>query len=333
MNKKYYIILGLSYLGFIGSWYISFLLASTLASSTLDYVLAFIITTVMQAVSFYFFTKKQMGIEILLFSISILGTICYQYNIHSNILNESWNKSEAYNIALENRETKKNNIANTNKIFDTGINALETQIKALENSKMENSKNKHIGAWQRGENEKQYNKQINDLTSKLTNLVASTTSTLRMESDALQSISLDRDSNKTQLQSRGYLGISQAISDFTGVKETLIVLIIQILIAVTFEITAIKLHLSAQSEKVTEIKTNKPKLKTVANTTSLNDSKLVRYKKAMRESAKDGICIGYKKIGEMAGLTASESRNIYEHLKATKCIESTNKGTKILKGA
>ena len=110
MNKKYYIILGLSYLGFIGSWYISFLLASTLASSTLDYVLAFIITTVMQAASFYFFTKKQMGIEILLFSISILGTICYQYNIHSNILNESWNKSEAYNIALENRETKKNNM-------------------------------------------------------------------------------------------------------------------------------------------------------------------------------------------------------------------------------
>ena len=340
MNKKYYIILGLSYLGFIGSWYISFLLASTLASTLMDYVLAFVIVTVMQASSFYFFTKKQMGIAVLLFSISILGTVCYQYNIHNDILNESWNKSESYNIALQNRELRQNNITKTNKLFDTGVSALENQIEELKRSKEKNSENKYIGAWQRNENEKQYNEQINGLTNKLTNLVASTTNTLKTESDALQDISLDRDNTKINLQSKGYLGLAQNLSENTGVKETTIILFIQILIAITFEVTAIKLHLAAQTEKVVEIKFDKPKpkLRTVSNTTyikpaSLDDSKLEKYKKAMKETSTNGVCIGYKKIGERAGLTASEARNIFEHLKATKVIATTNEGTKILKGA
>ena len=102
----------------------------------------------------------------------------------------------------------------------------------------------------------------------------------------------------------------------------------------------ISLYIEAKNSAGGELKfdTPKPKIRAVSNTTyikpaSLDDSKLLRYKEAMNETSKDGICIGYKKIGEKAGLTASEARNIFEHLKATKVIATTNEGTKILKGA
>lgn len=339
MNSKYYIILLLSYLGFIGSWYISFLLASTLASTDLDYVLAFIITTVMQASSFYFFTKKQMGIAILLFSISILGTVCYQYNIHNDILNESWNKSESYNIALQNRELRQNNITKTNKLFDTGVSALENQIEELKRSKEKNSNNKHIGAWQRNENEKQYNKQISNLTTQISNLITNSTNTLKTESDALQGISLDRDNTKINLQSKGYLGLAQNLSENTGVKETTIILFIQVLIAITFEVTAIKLHIAAQKERKISGKTNNKGSTNKSTSSSTNNSKvngnvdeleLRKFRTALEKNAdKNGKCEGYNKIASEAGIKGA--KKLYNKLKEMKVIDVIDGHTTILK--
>ena len=51
----------LSCLGFLGSWYVSFLLASTLATTKTDYVVAFIFTSVMQYASFYFFKIRHQN--------------------------------------------------------------------------------------------------------------------------------------------------------------------------------------------------------------------------------------------------------------------------------
>ena len=346
MNSKYYIILLLSYLGFVGSWYISFLLASTLAATDLDFVLAFIITTVMQASSFYFFTKRQMGIAILLFSISILGTVCYQYNIHNDILNESWNKSESYNIALQNRELRQNNITKTTKLFDTGVSALESQIEDLKRSKEKNSKNKHIGAWQRNENEKQYNKEISNLTTQISNLVTSSTNTLKTESDALQGISLDRDNTKINLQSKGYLGLAQNLSENTGVKETTIILFIQVLIAITFEVTAIKLHIAAQKERkgVKYEKNNRErsKGKSTNNNSSnggsnrktisdnIDELELRKFRTALEQNAdKSGKCKGYNKIAEEAGIKGA--KKLYNKLKEMKVIDVIDGHTTILK--
>ena len=51
----------------------------------------------------------------------------------------------------------------------------------------------------------------------------------------------------------------------------------------------------------------------------------------MEQTATNHICIGYARISKLAGLTTSKGRQIFEHLKQIGIIETTDKGTVILK--
>lgn len=51
----------------------------------------------------------------------------------------------------------------------------------------------------------------------------------------------------------------------------------------------------------------------------------------MEETQCDTYCVGYRKISKLAGLTDSKGRQIFEYLKQVGIIETTSKGTKIIK--
>ena len=107
----------LKYVGFIASGVISYMLMTTLCETTFDYMLAFAMTLVLQASSFYFFDraikekdrfKKTLSstLAIMLFLISIIGTVSFQFGIQNNAKNQMIVNSDAYMLAQKQQERK-----------------------------------------------------------------------------------------------------------------------------------------------------------------------------------------------------------------------------------
>ena len=135
----------LKWVGFVASGIISYMLMITLCKTWFDYILAFAMTIVLQASSFYFFDKAikekaprskafSSTLAILLFLISIIGTISFQFGIQNNIQNENIINSDAYRIAQDNREIKKKSVSAKEQQIEEARSDLQAQINSIDES-------------------------------------------------------------------------------------------------------------------------------------------------------------------------------------------------------
>lgn len=250
----------LSYLGFVGSWYVSFLLASTLADSKIDYLVAFIFTCVMQFSSFYFFklgrkNQNYYYIAGVLFAISILGTMSYQLSIHDKARNETLINSDEYTKhekSITRQEDLIQDIKDSREelkaSYDEQIKTLVAQRNAMPSNYITRKS--------------QVDNQINGLKQELSDKLEKLNNSLIAQSTQLKELNNINITTSNLKDTKGYLGISNIISDFFEINKDLVVLFIQFIIAITFEATAILLHVS--SEQSAPVK-KAPVTKTVQN--------------------------------------------------------------------
>jgi len=242
----------LSYLGFLGSWYVSFLLASTLANTKTDYVVAFIFTSVMQFSSFYFFKKgnenqKYFYIAGVLFAISILGTMCYQLSIHDQAQNEMIVNSDEYQKHQDSLSNQKELIADMKASRESLILSYNEQVESLvsqKNSMPENYITRKA----------QVDTKINAVKQELSDKLEMLNNSLITQSNELKELNNTNIVTTNLRYTKGYLGISSIIADFFNINKELVVLFIQFVIAVTFEATAVVLHVSLNPLDIIENK-------------------------------------------------------------------------------
>lgn len=252
----------LSYLGFIGSWYVSFLLASTLATTKTDYVVAFIFTSVMQYASFYFFKIRQQNnnyfkVACVLFAISILGTMCYQLSVHNEAQNERIKNSDEY---LNHKKNVKNQEDLIKEIKDSEVKLNESYDKEIENLVAQRNAMPSDYITRKAQKDieiKALEKELSEKLEELNNSLITEQKVLR----ELNNISITTSNLK---DTKGYLGISSIISKFFGINKDLVVLAIQFIIAMAFEITAIMLHISASDVIEGKLDEVAPKIKIAA---------------------------------------------------------------------
>lgn len=321
----------LKWVGFVASGIISFMLMTTLCNTYFDYILAFAMTVVLQASSFYFFDKAikekkpvkkffSSTLALLLFLISIVGTISFQFGIQNNIQNEMVTNSDSYRIAQENREIKKKNVSNKERQIETLESNLAAQIATLDES---------IAEYRRLEKAQNqlYTFRISQINKEKTQLRADFAGKMDNLNNELSSLSQQAstdfkvDTNIELVATKGYLPLMEALSKWFGVDMIMLTLVFQSFIACIFELTAIYLHIediSAQSRIRAE---KQPK-----QSDELSRKRVSKSSNEQAPPSKEEIDsfisvkkkypnIGYKDVAERMGVSHGKSQSIQKYLK------------------
>lgn len=342
----------LKYVGFIASGIISYMLMITLCDTIFEHILAFGMTFVLQYSSFYCFDKAikeknlmkkllSSTLAILLFLISIVGTISFQFGIQNNAKNEQMINSDGYRIAQENREIKKKNVTNKEKQITTLENNLAAQIATLDES---------IAEYKRLEKAQNqlYTFRISEINKKKTQLRAEFASKMDNLNNELSTLSASASadfkvSNTVELASvKGYLPLMEALSKWFDVDMTILTLVFQSLIACIFELTAIYLHIEdvssnrAKSGKRAEIQPKQFK-----QTDELSDKRVSKSSSSSKqEFTKEEVDLfiqgkkkhpnlGYKKVANKIGLAEGKCGKIQVYLKEKGTLKGNGNTTKV----
>jgi len=269
-------------LGFIGSWCLSFLMATgiSVGGDIIAYCISGIMVTVMQTFSFYFLRKGYRGMAYVFIFISILGNITFWYNQNTAYMDKKLNGSEQIqsiekkNIAID-KVLKSSEVAqvDTKNDYETQIqeknnDILELQLKIAAEKKSADNKyeswvaaNKSwAGAYQKNEKKIELDKarDLNiaaievkiDNIKKLKDTLASdkiTNSTSLIDDskkliEEYKSIDLSKTS-KSIIYSEGYLGIAERIGGFIGWDSLTIIFILISFIGTAFELGLLKAKL------------------------------------------------------------------------------------------
>ena len=339
---KYLTVKGLSVLGFLGSWYVSFELATTLASNKYDYYLSGVIVTVMQASSFYFFVKARKTtkrkttyviLSVLLFGISILGTLVYQFNMHSKAQNENYFESDAYKSKKERRELAKKFISNLEADKKAITSTTERQIKNLESKINKLDPREYVTKVQ------QLNDSINSLIEKRDKNIQKINENIKGQNKELSLTDVSSSTEITIQGTKGYLSFTKKVGKWLDVEPSVLALLIQFFIAVVFEFTAIGTHLAADEERGNLSKKQNNRQESIVNTAKQrkqnndvteNDIKKFFDEMNSNKDSKGYLKKSYKKIAkENLGFKESKARKIYEQLKEEGKIKVVNGNTKI----
>ena len=187
-------------------------------------------------------------LAMLLFLISIVGTISFQFGIQNNAKNEQMINSDGYRIAQDNREIKKKNVTNKEKQIAALETNLAAQITTLDES---------IAEYRRLEKAQNqlYTFRISEINKKKTQLRAEFAGKMDNLNNELSTLSVSASadfkvSNTVELASvKGYLPLMEALSKWFDIDMTILTLVFQSLIACIFELTAIYLHIEDVSSK------------------------------------------------------------------------------------
>lgn len=245
MNKNF--VKYLSRVGFFGSWYVSFLLNCTLAKTKTDYIIAFIFTSVMQYASFYFFVKRNehknyIFIACVLFGISILGTMSYQMSVHNQASNESVKNStelKNHKQVIVDKENQVQKYENEKLEIDTEYESQIVSIETIRDNRPTNHYTK----------KNEDNKEINRLKNERDNKKSPLDEKIFILNEEISKLKNTKITSVVK-ETKGYLGISTIIADWLDWKSDTVTLIIQFLIAVTFEGTAVMLHIAIDEKQI-----------------------------------------------------------------------------------
>lgn len=320
----------LKWVGFVASGIISFMLMTTLCNTYFDYILAFAMTVVLQASSFYFFDKAikekkhvkkffSSTLALLLFLISIVGTISFQFGIQNNIQNEMVTNSDSYRIAQENREIKKKNVSNKERQIETLESNLAAQIATLDES---------IAEYRRLEKAQNqlYTFRISQINKEKTQLRADFAGKMDNLNNELSSLSQQAstefkvDTNIELVATKGYLPLMEALSKWFGVDMIMLTLVFQSFIACIFELTAIYLHIediSAQSRKRAEIQpkqSDELSKKRASKPSNQTDKPSNEEIENFIQAKKKHPTLGYKGISKKIGIAEGKCSKIQVHL-------------------
>ena len=351
----------LKYVGFIASGVISYMLMTTLCETTFDYMLAFAMTLVLQASSFYFFDraikekdrfKKTLSstLAIMLFLISIIGTVSFQFSIQNNAKNQMIVNSDAYILAQKQQERKEQLVKSKADELETHRQNLEQQLLSLDDS---------IAEYRRLEKAQGqlYTTRIANLNKEKNQLRADFSAIVQKANQELVDLS-NKANEKVKIaesvelsSTKGYLPLLETFAKWLDVDLSLLTLIFQSFIACIFELTAIALHIEDTSQAISKkakiltkaesepVKPNptkeiKPTTK-VAVGFKMNDDipsekDIKTYISSMENPNQKGICRGYKKISEITGLKQEDCRTIKGILERRGVIETVGTKTKIL---
>ena len=351
----------LSYLGFITSGIISYLLASTLCESTLSYIIAFLMVLVMQSSSFFFMRKtienKKVGyglLAIFLFGFSIVGTLSYQFSEQNKAKNDLILNSDSYKQQQEMSQLKKNLVASKEQEIEDIKTLYNSQIEELKKDK-ESKPSNYITV------KDNIQKEINNKQTELANQLNARNTELLTLTNNVNETSIINTQNVEILDTKGYLPLLTTLSKWFDIDLTILTLAIQSLFAIFFELTAIGLHIASNEEvakplhaKVTKkvdapthakVTQNLPKTKPILKPVqakrtigfnanridNVTDIEANKYIETMYNTANDSKCKGYKSISKLAKVSESKGRNVFEYLKATKVIGNIEGRTTILK--
>jgi hypothetical protein len=348
----------LKWVGFVASGIISYMLMITLCKIWFDYVLAFAMTIVLQASSFYFFDKAikekahwskafSSTLAILLFLISIIGTISFQFGIQNNIQNENIINSDAYRIAQENRNIKQNAVSAKEKQIEEAKVNLNAQINSIDESiseyrRLEKAQNQlyttRIAKLNKEKNKlrAEFSDKIQILNNQLIDLSNKASEDFVINTDVKMSAT------------KGYLPLMEAFSEWLGIDIKILTLIFQSFIACVFECTAIFLHIEdvkqtkpnpikkpvtltkAELPRVKPNPTKAPAIGFKLTNAMPSEADINKYIKHMENPNQKGICRGYKKISELTGIKQEECRTIKGILERKGMIETIGTKTKII---
>jgi len=348
----------LKWVGFVASGIISYMLMITLCKTWFDYILAFAMTVVLQASSFYFFDKAikekarwskalSSTLAILLFLISIIGTISFQFGIQNNIQNENILNSDAYRIAQENREIKKKSVSVKEKQIDEAKANLNAQLKSIDSSIEEYKR------LEKAQNQL-YTTRIANLNKNKNQLRADFADKIQLMNDELINLSETASADfiiNTDVKmsaTKGYLPLMEAFSEWFNVDIKILTLLFQSFIACVFECTAIFLHIEdvkqtkpnpikksvtltkAELPRVKPNPTKTPAIGFKLTDTMPSEADIKTYISNMENPNQKGICRGYKKISEITGIKQEDCRTIKGILERKGMIETVGTKTKII---
>ena len=385
MQKKV-ILRVLSYFAFVITSVFTALLMLTSANTLLEQVLSVGMAVVMQASSFIFMQlyvseKKRFyaALSGVLFLISIFATLCLQVNQLNILQNEALVQSDEYKrgeeakkLTAENRainisllDEKKNEKADLEKqleerinsvkaSFENKINTLEQQKNALPRDYLTQRKNVDSKIIKEQNN---LQKELGKITEENIKLLESKSKELDTVSDKINAVATVGTVPSTIVSNKkiekGFLGFVTMIETWNLGTREILILVIGVILATAFELTAIALYVASNNivegkkklileDKPKEIAPTPPVIKDIKKKSTATENKvkirevevkieddeitdldIQKYLKVARKTATEsGRCIGYKKIGELAGI--KNAYKIYNHLRAKGIIKIEN---------
>jgi hypothetical protein len=295
----------------------------------------------MQWGGYYFFSKsikmkKSEKLKIffavmalMLFAVSILGTLCYRIGLLNEASNDTYLKSDVFKSKAETRASIENVIKDLGTDKESTIKSYDAQIKTLRDELNTVWIPKKKYRTKRG----QINDKINLLLEKKAKCISESNKAIISQSSQLKAIKTTK-KDVELLETKGELSFANTISGWFEWDALLINLFIQSLISLVFEITAIGLHLAAEIER-----RNAPEQKVVRSSTTKtkNDNSVSEKdkKKVIDElnnfkSENGTIKIGYKKIAKNLNLKENTVREIYKQLKDNNKMKVVDGKTKLL---
>lgn len=262
----------LVFLGFITTGYISFQLVSTMCKTFMQYVIAFNMTLILQLGSFYFYhlavTSKirkirNWSLAITLFAVSIIATTSLSINQINESRNELLLSSKGYEQQIKAEETKDKII----KLKEAEITALQKEcemaIASIDSDIF--ILNQEIEMWkQREKKENQlYYGQINRVKKEIQGHEQEKRNTRIKFADKVQVANENlanaymgsieqQPSSDIELElegTKGYLGFITTVQNMFHINFDIAMLLMQLILAVIFEITIISFHVEYVSRK------------------------------------------------------------------------------------
>lgn len=348
----------LSKIAFIASGIMSYLLVSTLCNTALEHALAIMITLVTQASSFLFFvktikTKEKIrffygALAVFLFSISILGTIAYQFAQDNNVKNESIKNSDEYNRQLQAIEDKRESVKLKRTTIINAIAQKETQLADTKNTynnqikQLETQRDSinYKSTWLTNEDRGKVQKKIDAKQTELAAIINQRNAEIdKLSQDLLQvKDNIDMTINQDEIQileTKGYLSLASAFEKYTDVDGNLFVLALQIAIAFIFETTAVGLHISSElSNKVTFKAKKEPKKEIAPKITPKKETETKVIKNKKKPTVYRQKKVVKNKIGFQGNVgqdfTQSELKRYKEVMLDEENITTNKNGRKVL---
>lgn len=258
-NKKT-IIHVLLYLSLIASWWFSTVLALTITTTPSEKLMALITATVLQAGTMVLLIHKRYIMAFLLFSLSIFGTVSYQYNMVANILQDSEihnmieTKTEVSDLVgrIDNNSSRLEEATNReiSNLEATNI-SLDQQLVSLTQEKLNIDVSR--GSWwvasegkridgdiaKRNEDIATNNARLSVLNDRIANNIESSISEVKEVQQKLDQEVI----TEISLPNRGHLGISKRIASKMNYQISNVILVIQIISGFLLECVPMSLML------------------------------------------------------------------------------------------